>query len=340
VVVVEHDLTILDAVSDSVCCLFGEPGAYGVCTQRMNPAQAINQYCQGYFPALNMRFRSEPLDFSSPAPDEGGYGPTVMGHPSQSITLARGPKSSSPGSGAPAAPSFILHIEPAEFRSGEIITLLGENGCGKSTWMDHVAANNDGRVSHKPQMNAELRCFQGTVQALLEESIGFILGDRMFNLLVRQPLRLEQLEPLAVKTLSGGELQRVSIAICLGTPAACYLLDEPSAGLDCEQRLIVTKVLHRYCTMHLCASVVVIEHDLLMVAAISHRIVGFEGTAGVECTALAPVSLTSGLDAFLREVDITIREDPNTGRPRLNRKPSGKHREQRKVGVFYQLRHK
>lgn len=47
-----------------------------------------------------------------------------------------------------------------------------------------------------------------------------------------------------VTTLSGGELQRVAIALCLGTPADVYLIDEPSAYLDSEQRISCSKVHH------------------------------------------------------------------------------------------------
>ena len=45
-----------------------------------------------------------------------------------------------------------------------------------------------------------------------------------------------------VQHLSGGELQRVAITMCLGLPADIYLIDEPSAYLDSEQRIIAAKV--------------------------------------------------------------------------------------------------
>ena len=47
---------------------------------------------------------------------------------------------------------------------------------------------------------------------------------------------------LQVRNLSGGELQRVAITLALGTPADIYLIDEPSAYLDSEQRIIAAKV--------------------------------------------------------------------------------------------------
>jgi len=44
-----------------------------------------------------------------------------------------------------------------------------------------------------------------------------------------------------VRNLSGGELQRVAITMALGQPANVYLIDEPSAYLDSEQRIVAAK---------------------------------------------------------------------------------------------------
>ena len=45
-----------------------------------------------------------------------------------------------------------------------------------------------------------------------------------------------------LKVLSGGELQRVAIILALGKPANIYLIDEPSAYLDSEQRIVCARV--------------------------------------------------------------------------------------------------
>jgi ATP-binding cassette subfamily E protein 1 len=50
---------------------------------------------------------------------------------------------------------------------------------------------------------------------------------------------------IQVQNLSGGELQRVAITLCLGKPADVYLIDEPSAYLDSEQRLHAARVIKR-----------------------------------------------------------------------------------------------
>lgn len=58
-------------------------------------------------------------------------------------------------------------------------------------------------------------------------------------------MMIEQLLDQELQNLSGGELQRVGITLALGTPADIYLLDEPSAYLDAEQRIVTAKVIKR-----------------------------------------------------------------------------------------------
>ena len=60
-----------------------------------------------------------------------------------------------------------------------------------------------------------------------------------------KPLKIEDIIDQEVPNLSGGELQRVAITLCLGKPADVYLIDEPSAYLDSEQRLVAAKVIKR-----------------------------------------------------------------------------------------------
>merc|ERR1719235_1694307 len=100
-----------------------------------------------------------------------------------------------------------------------------------------------------------------------------------------KPLSMDEIMDLPVASLSGGELQRLAIVTCIGTPACVYLLDEPSAGLDCEQRVIVAKVIKRWIVSHLNRSAFVIEHDALMMSALADRMILFTGRPGIECTA-------------------------------------------------------
>jgi ATP-binding cassette, sub-family E, member 1 len=63
IIVVEHDLSILDYLSDFICCLYGEPSAYGVVTMPFTVREGINIFLSGFVPTENMRFRDDPLSF-------------------------------------------------------------------------------------------------------------------------------------------------------------------------------------------------------------------------------------------------------------------------------------
>mmetsp|Transcript_56591 Transcript_56591/g.148534 ORF Transcript_56591/g.148534 Transcript_56591/m.148534 type:complete len:690 (-) Transcript_56591:644-2713(-) len=356
VIVVEHDLAVLDYMSDYICCLYGEPGAYGVVTKIAGVRNGINNFLAGYIPAENMRFRAEELSFhvsgaeaADQVASESGAGKAVMGqvkYPGMSKTLEKD------GS------TFTLHVAPGHFKGAEIIGLLGENGCGKTTFMEMLAGAFDVKEGDKPNAgesgNMEehslagigvsykrqhyaprLRKFQGTVQELFEKTIQRVIIDRLFRLLVLKPLQMDALEKLYVKNLSGGELQRVAITICLGAPASVYLLDEPSAGLDCEQRIIASKVIRRWVVNHMQKTAFIIDHDFVMASALADRVIVYTGQPGVECTANTPQGVVDGFNSFLKMLDVTFRRDPTNFRPRVNKKNSSKDREQKAAGQHF-----
>ena len=59
IIVVEYDLSILDYLSDFICCLYGDPAAYGVVTMPFTVREGINIFLAGFVPTENMRFREE-----------------------------------------------------------------------------------------------------------------------------------------------------------------------------------------------------------------------------------------------------------------------------------------
>ncbi|XP_006815890.1 ATP-binding cassette sub-family E member 1-like [Saccoglossus kowalevskii] len=63
VIVVEHDLSVLDYLSDFICVLYGVPGAYGVVTMPFSVREGINIFLDGFVPTENLRFRESSLIF-------------------------------------------------------------------------------------------------------------------------------------------------------------------------------------------------------------------------------------------------------------------------------------
>merc|ERR1711972_510123 len=220
----------------------------------------------------------------------------------------------------------------------------GENGTGKTTYLqkktyDSIPVSLLGMgitMSYKRQDYApKYRRYHKTVRELFEKNLQIAFQDNLFRLFVMKPLRIDELMDTQVSHLSGGELQRLAITVCLGTPASVYLIDEPSAGLDCEQRVIVTKVIKRWVVSHLGRTCYVIEHDTLMMSALADRMVLFSGEPGVAATAHSPSSVGDGFNDFLKSLDVTFRRDPANHRPRINKGGSIKDRQQKTAGTYY-----
>lgn len=328
VICVEHDLAVVDYLSDFVCVLYGKPGVYGVVTMPYGVREGINVFLEGYIPTENMRFREEGLQFRLSEDVDDGVRRN-MSYKYPAMTKKQG--------------QFTLNVEPGEFTDSEIIVLLGENGCGKTTLIRMLAGiekpDNDVeipqlKVSYKPQtIKAK---FQGSVKDLLQTKVMAALSHPQFVTDVIKPLCIEDLYDLEVQTLSGGELQRVAITLSLGTPANIYLLDEPSAYLDSDQRIIASRVIKRY-IMHSKRTAFVVEHDFIMATYLADRVIVYDGTPSVNCTANTPGPLMAGMNKFLKSLEITFRRDPTNYRPRINKHGSVKDREQKASGNYFYM---
>jgi len=149
-----------------------------------------------------------------------------------------------------------------------------------------------------------------------------------------KPLVIDNIIDNGVQTLSGGELQRLAIVLALGNPADVYLIDEPSAYLDSEQRINCAKVIKRF-IMHSKKTAFVVEHDFIMATYLADRVVVYTGKPGVEATACSPQSLLTGMNEFLKSLEVTFRRDPVNYRPRINKRGSQKDVEQKKNGNYF-----
>jgi ATP-binding cassette subfamily E protein 1 len=137
------------------------------------------------------------------------------------------------------------------------------------------------------------------------------------------PLKIETLLDNDVQTLSGGELQRVAIVLALAKPCNIYLIDEPSAYLDSEQRIIAAKVMKRW-IMSSKRAAFVVEHDFIMATYMADRVVLFDGVPAKDTYCTAPEGMVTGMNKFLKLMNITFRRDPTNFRPRINKENSQK----------------
>jgi len=327
VIVVEHDLSVLDYLSDFICCLYGTPGAYGVVTMPFTVREGINIFLDGFVPTENLRFREESLTFkvSENAEEEELKRMRRYSYPNMEKTLK----------------SFHLKVYEGQFTDSEIIVMLGENGTGKTTFIRMMAGilPPDGEVK-VPQLNVSYKPQKispkstGTVRMLLHTKIRDAYIHPQFISDVLKPLQIERLFDQEVQNLSGGELQRVALTLCLGKPADVYLIDEPSAYLDSEQRLHAAKVIKRF-ILHAKKTGFVVEHDFIMATYLADRVIVFDGQASVSTCANSPISLLNGMNTFLQSLEITFRRDPENFRPRINKLNSVKDADQKRSGNFF-----
>jgi len=330
VIAVEHDLSVLDYLSDFICCLYGVPSVYGVVTMPSPVRDGINIFLDGYIPAENMRFREESLTFKIAETADDFEIERLASYKYPSMTKKLG--------------NFELSIDGGDFSDSEIVVFLGENGTGKTTFVKMLAGKlePDTGVEKLPQLNVSLKPqtitpkFQGTVRMLLLKQIKAAFMHPQFQTDVVKPMSLDNIIDQDVQTLSGGELQRVALVLALGKPADIYLIDEPSAYLDSEQRIQASKVIKRF-ILHSKKTAMVIEHDIIMATYLADRVIVYEGTPSVKAHARSPESLLTGMNSFLATLDVSMRRDPSNMRPRVNKYNSIKDKEQKASGQYFFL---
>jgi len=329
VIVAEHDLAIIDYLSDQICVFYGEPGVYGVVSNVHGVRTGINIYLQGYIPDENMRFRKEAIIFHEKPPTIGSSAGDVLLKWEQMEKTFEG---------------FKLVTHAGEIRRGSITGILGPNGIGKTTFVKILAGierADDKRefgelkVSYKPQYIAAE--YEGTVQELLLNVAKESFSSGWYKTEIMLPLKVNLLLDRNLNELSGGELQKVAIAACLSREADLFLLDEPSAYLDVEERLNMAKAIRRVVENHNVTAFVV-EHDVVTQDFIADRLMVFTGKPGSEGTANPPTTLRKGMNMFLKDMQVTFRRDPATKRPRVNKEDSKLDKFQKEIGEYYYTR--
>ncbi len=317
--VVEHDLAILDYMSDYIYIFYGEEHGYGVASGVKNTRTGINEYMAGFLTEENIRFRDREIKFS-----EYSEGAT-SGKPKFKYV---GMKKKFTG--------FKFSSDAGDIREGEIIGIVGKNALGKSLFVKLLAGeekpdegeSGEFTVSYKPQYiqpekdTLVLSLFTG-------EEIDQVVAEK-----AKRELSLMKLMDKELSKLSGGELQRVSIAHALSRKADIYLFDEPTAFLDIEQRLRFSDLL-RHVISETDKSAFVVDHDIVFVDAIANRLMVFEGESSVQGHASTPMEKREGMNSFLHIAGITMRRDKDSRRPRINKPGSVLDREQKEKNEYY-----
>ena len=323
VIVIEHDLAILDYVTNNIHIMYGSPNAYGIVSQKLAVRNAINTYLDGYIQESNVRIRDNAIKFLKHPPRTGWDGMGLVEWPKLSKKLG----------------DFNLTAEAGEILSGQVLGVVGGNATGKTTFVKMLAGalepdegeiESEITVSYKPQyIEVEEDIIVGD---LLQSVEGF--DEHVLNNELNRPLNLEPLMDRKLDTLSGGELQRVAVAECLLREADLYLLDEPSAYLDANQRMITAKTIRRSMEQR-GKSALVVDHDVYFIDYISDGLLCFGGIPSKEGKAEGPYNMRKGMNVFLERVGVTFRRDKNTHRPRINKPESRLDREQKSKKEYY-----
>ena len=325
VLVVEHDLAILDVLCDLIHVIYGERSAYGIFTPPRSTRTAINAYLDGFLPEENVRIRDKPIQFLRGRNRGEEVGTPILKWGDIEKTLG----------------DFSLTTGKGEVKSAEVVGVVGPNATGKTTLVKIIAGEidpdegwctMDAKVSYKPQhVRAD---FEGTVQEWLDTEIGGKWRSGEFHTQVTRALQVDKMVDLRATKLSGGELQAVSIAICLGKEADLYLFDEPSAHLDANARMETAKAIRRTMESNEKAALV-IDHDAYFLDIVSDSVLVFQGEGGNHGKAIGPLSLRKGMNLFLSDADVTFRRDVESHRPRINKPSSRKDREQKSSGEYF-----
>ncbi|HUX99938.1 MAG TPA: ribosome biogenesis/translation initiation ATPase RLI [Candidatus Deferrimicrobium sp.] len=356
--VVEHDLTICDYITDLICILYGIPGVYGIVSQVHNTNAGLNLYLRGELPSENIRFRNEPIVFNLTPEATDGWASSEIWFEYPEMMKDLG--------------GFTLTVAPGTLHRGEVIGLVGRNGLGKTTLLnlltDYVSEtnlklqnqtqpeepvikeekNNEGIKAEEIKEKSKLIKlvikpqhlkidFDGTVELFLKEVAGKTFHTSLYNTEIIRPFGLETIMDHYIKELSGGELQKVVIAKTLShMDANLIFMDEPSAFLDSEARLIITKSIKRIIKNRK-ISAFIVEHDILCVDFLSDSLIVFSGVPGVHGVTSTPVNLRFGMNKFLKDVEVTFRRDAKSQRPRVNKMGSELDRKQKAMGEYYYI---
>lgn len=318
IMVIEHDLIILDYMTDLIHLMYGKGTAYGIVSQPKTTKGGINIYLSGYLKEENMRFRDHAIKFPEKTPKDSKQQFLLTSWTDTTRKLGK----------------FNLKADEGKIYKHDVVGVLGENGIGKTSFVkilagvdkpDSGGVGKEIKIAYKPQY---LKKSDELVMTVLQDAM------KKHNTDIVQPLELQPLLQRKLTELSGGELQRVAIALCLSQDVDLFLMDEPSAYLDVEQRLIVSKIIRDRLEQS-GKTAMIVDHDLLFIDYISDKLMVFEGEPALYGEASGPYSMREGMNLFLDDLELTFRRDEESNRPRANKENSQMDRKQKAEKKLY-----
>ena len=326
VMVVEHDLTLLDYLSDYIEVLYGVPAVYGIVSGIMSTKVGINVFLDGFLPNENVRFRDKKFTFdASTSQDEFQHGDKIISYPK----LVK------------KYPTFSVTIEPGFVKKGQLLGVMGANALGKTTMMKMIAGvekpdigtvEKKLKIAYKPQYLSN--DIDVEVVSVLDKANQSPIEDSQEEEQIVDPLKIKKLYNKSIKNLSGGELQKVAVASCLLQKVDVYALDEPSAFLDVEDRIAIGKFLQKF-VRSFGKSAIIIDHDLQLMDLVSDSMVIFEGTSSIDGHGSSPSPKSEAMNRFLKSLEITFRRDEKSLRPRVNKEGSRLDKQQKNSINYY-----
>ena len=306
-------------MTDLINIMYGQEGAFGVVSGVKTTREGINAFLEGYLKEENVRFRDHQIKFERINVDKKTA-------PLKLVSWKKFEKKLG---------NFQLKTKSGELYKNEIIGILGENGIGKTSFVKILAGliePDKGEIEEKVKVAYKAQYLDTESDLMVAEYLKDAVTNYQNQLI--KPLNLEKLYGQKLSELSGGQLQRVAIAHCLSQEAELFLLDEPSAYLDVEQRLPISKIIKNIARER-DVTVLVVDHDLMFIDYLSDRLLVFTGKPAQEGLLQGPFSMEDGMNLFLKELGITLRRDVNSHRPRINKLGSVKDREQREKSKWY-----
>ena len=334
VLVAEHDLAILDYLSDVIHIYYGEAGAYGIVSPPYSAREGINAFLEGYEKTENVRFREYVIKFSAIGVE--------MAETPEELVLVKYPQMKK------RLGKFCLNVNAGELYLRRVYGVVGPNAIGKTTFVKLLAGilkPDEGKyetaalkISYKPQYLGEFVGELDWVRVIdkLKEANPLAIRDRWYQTYVIKPLGIDKLFDYELRELSGGNLQKVAIACCLARQAHLYLLDEPTAYIDAEDRWRLAKILRTFAEKS-GSTLLVVDHDVMFIDYISDFLIVFEGEPEIEGYASKPLGKREGMNRFLKFLGITFRRDKDTLRPRINKPGSRLDRIQKQKGEYYYI---